>query len=118
PASIYLTKQLNSANTNARLQIPAGQYTLELTKSGYRPWVRSLGVEGGSVQHFDYPVLFPTKIVTTVVRQFTSTPGLITQTPNSKYLLVQDSAASDTFNQYDLSNPKQIGSTTPTSFTI
>src|SRR5579863_1709038 len=76
PAQIYLNGELYNATTNSRLQLPAGQYTMRLTRAGYRPWVRSLGVEGGYVEHFDYPFLFPTNLVTTDVQAFTSQPGL------------------------------------------
>jgi hypothetical protein len=118
PAAIYLNDQLNSASTNARLQIPAGQYTLKLTRSGYRPWVRSLGVEGGSVEHFDYPVLFPTKIVTTILKQYVDQPGLTTQSPNGQWLLTQDALNTDTFDEYNLSNPKQLASTLPLTLAV
>lgn len=118
PAAIYLNNQLNSASTNARLQIPAGQYTLELTRTGYRPWVRSLGVEGGSVEHFDYPVLFPTKIVTTTLKQYAGQPGLTIQSPNGQWLLTQDSLNNDTFDEYNLSNPKQLASTLPITLSV
>src|ERR1039458_10357287 len=53
PAQINLNGNNSGSSTNSRLQLPAGQYTMTLTKTGYRPWVRSLGVEGGSVEHFD-----------------------------------------------------------------
>jgi len=118
PATITLNNQINSASTNARLQIPAGQYTLSLNRSGYRPWVRSLGVEGGSVQHFDYPVLFPTKIVTTILKQYTGQPGLTTESLNGQWLLTQDSPSMDTFNEYDLSNPKQLASILPITLSV
>ncbi len=118
PADIYLNGQINSATTNARLQIPAGQYTLKLTRTGYRPWIRSLGVEGGSVEHFDYPVLFPTKIVTTTLKQYTAQPGLTTESPSSQWLLTQDAPNIDTFDEYDLSNQKQLATTLPLTLTV
>ena len=118
PASISLNGQLNSSSTNARLQIPAGQYTLKLTRNGYRPWIRSLGVEGGSVEHFDYPILFPTKIVTTTLKQYAAQPGLTTQSPNGQWLLTQDASNSDTFDEYNLSNPKQLTTTLPLTLTV
>ena len=118
PALIYLNGQLNSSTTNARLQIPAGQYTLKLTRPGYRPWVRSLGVEGGIVEHFDYPVLFPTKIVTTTLKQYTTQPDLVTQSPNQQWLLTQDTSDINTFDEYNLSNPKQIATTPTITLTV
>lgn len=110
PAKIYLNGVLNSSTTNSRLQLPAGQYTLKLVRSGYRPWVRSLGVEGGSVENFDYPFLFPTKIVTTNVQQYSSLPGLLTQSPDQHWLLIQQPGSNTNFYEYDLSNQKQVTS--------
>jgi hypothetical protein len=91
---------------------------MKLTRPGYRPWVRSLGVEGGSVEHFDYPVLFPTKIVTTTLKQYTGQPDLITQSPNGQWLLTQDTSDANTFDEYNLSNPKQIATTPALTLSI
>ena len=75
PAYITLNGVLNSATTNARLELPAGQYTLELSKTGYHPWKRVVDVDGGSVEYFDYPFLFPETIKTTAVTNSVPRPG-------------------------------------------
>jgi hypothetical protein len=108
PAQIYLNGALASSTTNTRLQLPAGQYTLKLTRAGYRPWVRSLGVEGGSVEHFDYPFLFPTNLVTTNVQTYNSQPGLVLQSPDRHWLLVEQPGSLTNFTQYDLTGPKAL----------
>ncbi|HUD10235.1 MAG TPA: PEGA domain-containing protein [Candidatus Saccharimonadales bacterium] len=114
PAKIYLNGLLNSATTNARLQLPAGQYTLKLQRNGYRTWVRSLGVEGGSVERFDYPFLFPTKLVTTTLQQFSAQPALALQSPDRRWLLVQKPESLNDFWEYDLNNLKHLASTLTT----
>jgi PEGA domain-containing protein len=114
PANIYLNGVLDKAQTNARLNIPAGQYTLRLNRSGYRPWQRAVGVEGGSVERFDYPFLVPEKLVTTTVQTYSAQPGLALQSPDRRWLLVQQPSNDTSFDEYDLTLPKQLKPTTVT----
>ena len=108
PAQINLNGNNTGSSTNARLQLPAGQYTMTLTKTGYRPWVRSLGVEGGSVEHFDYPFLFPVSLNTSSVTQYSAQPALVLQSPNQRWLLIADPGSLSDFDEYDLSSSKQL----------
>lgn len=104
PASIYVNGKLNQAQTNVRLSLPAGQYDVRLARDGYRDWTRSLTVLGGDVQHFDYPVLFPKKLDVTNQQPLSAAPGIVSQSLDRRWLLVQ-SGATTTFNFYDLKNP-------------
>ena len=105
-SQIYLNGKLESAKTNARLQLPSGEYTFEITHTGYRPWQRAVTVEGGQVERFDYPFLFPTNLVTSTVQAYQSAPGLATQSPDHRWLLVQQSNDFTDFDEFDLKNPK------------
>jgi hypothetical protein len=82
PASIYVNGKLNKSSTNTRLTLPEGIYSLKLTRTGYRTWSRSIEVDGGTVEDFDYPLLVPTKLVTTKIKTYSSLPGLVTQSLN------------------------------------
>ncbi len=113
-ADIYLNDSSSHGKTNTRLVLPAGQYTLKLQRDGYRPWLRSLGVEGGSVERFDYPLLFPTKLTTASVHAYAAQPGLITQSPDRRWLIVAQSDSAADFDLYDLSNRTQP----PTTLTL
>jgi hypothetical protein len=62
PANIYLNNKLNKSQTNTRLTLPSGIYQVRLARDGYRDWQRTIEVEGGDVQHFDYPFLIPSKL--------------------------------------------------------
>src|SRR5580700_6408484 len=118
PANVYVDGQLNGT-TNKRLFLDAGQYTFKLVRAGYRPWVRAVTVEGGSVEHFDYPFLFPTTLSSSVIKDYPSQPELVLQSPSRQWLLV---SSSDTFGKFDEYNLKQTLSsqvaTTATSVTI
>ena len=106
-SQIRLNGKLNSARTNARLSLVEGQYNLQINRTGYRPWQRPIAVIGGSVEHFDYPFLFPAKLTaSTPLKQYDSAPGLATQSPDRRWLLVQQAGSGAAFEEYDLKNPK------------
>jgi hypothetical protein len=102
PANIYMNGQLKD-QTNTRLVLPAGQYSFKLTRDGYRDWIRVVGVEGGSVEHFDYPFLFPKDLATTTTHSYDAGPNTTLQSPDRHWLLIQPSSSAAVFDQYDLS---------------
>ncbi len=105
PASIYLNNTLNPATTNTRLTIPAGVYNLEIKLSGYRSWKHILPVLGGGVVHFDYPLLFPTKLTSKTISTLTGVPEIASQSPSLQYLLVSSPSNFNDFYLYNLSAP-------------
>jgi hypothetical protein len=114
-ARIYLDGKLNKASTNTKLQLQAGQYTATLTRSGYNNWQRIITIVGGSVQHFDYPKLFPTKVISTAVKAYPEIPGFATESLDRHWLVVQAQAASpQNFDLFDLSDPKKVVETATT----
>ncbi|HET7059838.1 MAG TPA: PEGA domain-containing protein [Candidatus Saccharimonadales bacterium] len=105
PASITLNGKPNSNQTNARIALPSGIYRVQLARDGYRTWQRTIEVEGGDVQHFDYPLLIPKKLVTKKLQTYSSAPGLATQSPDRRWLLVEKPGSMTGFSLYDLKNP-------------
>lgn len=105
PASISLNGKLNNAQTNARLALPASIYHVQLARSGYRNWQRIIEVEGGDVQHFDYPLLIPTKLTSKKLQTYAAAPGLASQSPDRRWLLVAKPGSITGFNLYDLKSP-------------
>lgn len=104
-ADIYVDGKKAKNQTNTRMAIPAGQYTFELRRAGYRGWRRAINVEGGVVVRFDYPFLFPQKIVTSTVKKYDIQPGLVLQSPDHRWLLVPRPEAFGSFDQFDLNAP-------------
>jgi hypothetical protein len=100
-AAITLNGQ-NKGNTNARLTIPAGAYTLELTRPGYRPWKRGFTLAGGRVERYVYPFLFPTNLVTKDVDLFTAAPGFATASPDRRWYVSQQGNSLTNFEHVDL----------------
>lgn len=113
-SEIYLNGRDQHATTSARLILPSGNYTLSLKKDGYRDWSRGFTLNEQSIARYIYPFLFPVKPTVTNLKTFESLPNLITQSPDHKWLLVENNASSTktvSFDQYDTTTLDQ---TTPT----
>lgn len=89
--------------TDARLVIPDGQYTVELSRDGYRTWRRTFRLEGSKIERLVYAFMFPEKLDSEDVQLYSDTPRFSTQSPDRKWLLVQKVGALSTFDLFDLS---------------
>jgi hypothetical protein len=105
PANIYINGKLNKSQTDTRLTLPAGLYHMQLARDGYRDWQRTIEVEGGDVQHFDYPFLIPKQLTPKKLANYTAAPALSTQSPDRRWMLVQEPGSMTAFQVYDLKNP-------------
>jgi len=105
PARIFLNGKLEPTATNTRLFLPAGIYQAKLDRAGYRLWNRTIELQGGDVQHFDYPLLIPKQLTTKKIQDYTAIPGLFTQSPDRRWLLVEEPKSMTDFKVYDLKNP-------------
>lgn len=114
PADIYINGALKPVRTNTRLSMPAGIYHVTLKRNGYRDWQRTITLDGGSVEHFDYPLLVPTLLSPKKVNTYASAPGLMTQSPDQRWLIVQQAGSQTSFDVYDLKNPTKR----PTNLTL
>lgn len=102
PADIYVDGKLMKVKTNTRLPLPEGIYNIKLTREGYIPWERKIQLEGGKVQHYDYPFLVPTKLTSQKIASYASTPGLATQSLDKRWLLVNRPGTLLEFDLFDL----------------
>ena len=107
-ASIYLNGKTQDSQTNARLTLQSGTYTMRLARSGYRDWQRALTVEGGSVEHFDYPLLIPNDLKVATTASYQTAPLLTTQSPDRRWLLTQTAGSGSSFDMYDLRDPEVV----------
>lgn len=108
PAKVYINGKLDNNQTNARLSLEAGQYTIQLQRDGYRDWKRAVSVEGSSVEHFDYAFLVPNTLHTTVAKNYDTAPALTTQSPDRRWLLMQNSSDIGKFELDDFKDPKNV----------
>ena len=105
PADIYINGKLSRSRTNTRLVLPSGLYTIKLDKAGYRPWERTVVLDGGSVAHYDYPLLFPKSLTTTKLHGYDSAPSLASQSLDRRWVVVAQAGSMTNFDVYDLKNP-------------
>jgi hypothetical protein len=103
PADIYVNDKLQPVKTNTRLVLPSGMYNVKLAREGYNDWQRKIELDGGSVEHFDYPFLYPRSLVTKKIQTYDDQPGMVTQSPDHRWLLVQQGNDAS-FLTYDLKN--------------
>jgi hypothetical protein len=109
-ADVYLDGKKYKDTTSTRIQLNEGTYSLDVKRTGYRPWHRDIDVKGSSVSRYDYPLLIPSELTTTPVRAYQSVPALATQSPDRHWLLVQKVGSITGFDVYDLNDPAKVGS--------
>jgi hypothetical protein len=99
-ADIFINGQ-DKGGTDARFSLPAGQYSFELKKGGYRSWKRTFGLEGGSLERLTYPFLFPEKLNTKDVHLYSAGPTFATNSPDRRWILVQQPGSLTNFDVFD-----------------
>lgn len=102
-ATVYVNGK-QEATTDARLAIPAGDYTFEFAREGYRTWKRAFTLAGSQIERLNYAFMFPEKLETTEIRPYVSSPAFATQSLDRKWLLIQQIGKIASFDVLDLSN--------------
>lgn len=106
-ANIYLNDVLQGSRTDTRMVLPAGNYTVRLEAEGYRHWERTFDLSGGEIQRLTYPFLIPNQFDTSDVRQYDLLPSFTTQSPDRRWVLVQNPTSVYQFDVYDIGDPEQ-----------
>lgn len=114
PANISIDGKQSRFTTNTRMAILSGIYKFELSREGYRSWERLIEVEGGAVQHFDYPFLVPNDLRDKKIDTYATAPAFTTQSPDRRWLVVLQPGSMTEFRVHDLKNPEKE----PVLFTI
>jgi hypothetical protein len=109
PADIYLNGELYKSRTNTRATLVEGTYNVELKRDGYRDWRRQIAIAGGTVVHYDYPMLIPNKLVGTPVKAFDTAPAIALQSPDRRWQVLGFGTISQ-FEVFDLKDPKAVTS--------
>ncbi len=105
PALIYIDGQLQGPKTNTRIALPEATYNLKLQRSGYLDWQRKITVEGGQVQHYDYPFLIPKTLTTAKLQTYEQAPTSFSQSPDKRWLVIGQPGNFTSFDVFDLKNP-------------
>ncbi len=96
----------NKGTTDSRLILPAGKYTVQLHRDGYRDWSHAVNLEGSSIEQLVYPLLFPTKLATRTLQDYATPPSMASESLDHHWLVVQQPESANTFNIVDLNNAK------------
>ena len=115
-ATITANGKVLSGRTDARLSLSYGRYTMSLSLDGYRTWQHIIDVQGGDVQRFNYPLLFPKKLTTKSIGSFEAGTQLFSVSPDKRWLIVKQNetdanATTRHFTVYDLKDPTKLTST-------
>lgn len=94
----------NEGNTGTRLILPAGNYSVELQRDGYRTWKRDFELEGSIVERLTYPFLFPEKLEPKDVQLYGSMPTFATQSPDRRWLIVLRPGGLNSYDVVDLND--------------
>lgn len=103
-ANIYIDDQ-HRGNTGARIPLSEGQHSLILRQDNYRDWSKTFSLDGGTILYFVYPKLIPTDITVGVGKLFDNVPVWASQSPNQRWLVLQQNATSPVLTIIDLDNP-------------
>lgn len=104
-ARVYVNDVAERNETDTRLVLPAGVYTVRLEAEGYRHWERTFNLEGGQIQRLVYPFLIPNSLIITDVEVYDATPQLATQSPDRRWVLVQRPGQTYQLDVFDLNQP-------------
>lgn len=106
-ADIYLNGKQYKSQSDAKLVLPSDVYKLELKRSGYRDWSKTISLAGGSIERFVYPFLFPVTMTAKEQKTYTSAPTLATQSPDRHWLLIQQPGQTGVFDEFDSNDSKK-----------
>ncbi len=109
PTAILLNGQ-PQGQTDKRLVVPAGDYTVKLERAGYRPWERSFTLLGASIERLVYPFLFPTTLSSVEEATYPVAPSFATQSPDRRWVISQQVDAFLSFDVYDTRTQPLVGS--------
>ncbi len=105
-STMFVNGVLQGSRTASRLVLPGSkQYTIKITHDGYRDWNRTFTLEGGSIERLVYPLMIPKTVITSESQLYSAAPGLSSQSPDKRWLLVQQPGQTYTFDLYDLNSP-------------
>ncbi len=103
-AQVVINDTIQKDKTNNRFAMPAGDYSLKIQKEGYRDWRRNFQLTGGGVERFTYPLLIPNTLNSREVQTYDAVPTFVTESPDRRWVLVNQGNSLSNFTEYDLNN--------------
>lgn len=100
-ADVYVDGLNINSRTASKKTVVAGTHSVRMTKTGYQDWNRTLDLDAGTLTWLDYILLVPKELPVQTVTDYEKLVGL-TISPDSKWALAQEVAATPTFQLVDL----------------
>jgi hypothetical protein len=100
-ADVYVDGLNINSRTASKKTVVAGTHSVRMTKAGYQDWNRTLDLDAGTLTWLDYILLVPKELPVQTVTYYEKLVGL-TISPDSKWALAQEVAATPTFQLVDL----------------
>lgn len=99
-----------TGQTDLRLVLREGDYTLEASRAGYRTWQRDLTIKGGQLRKLTYGLLIPETLVPEQKLTFNDRPIRSLQSIDKDRILAWDPAQNNSLIQYDISTDAPLRS--------
>ncbi len=103
-ATINVNGVDSKLKTNTRIVLPENIYKIILSRHGYRNWERTIQVDGGSVHHYDYPMLLPKVLTSKKIGNYSAAPGVASQSLDRRWFMIEQPGSVTNFDVYDLKN--------------
>lgn len=105
-AQVFVDGKDKGVQTPGRAYVEARSHTIEMRLSGYRTWQRTVDVAPGQLLWLDYTRFWPNDIKTTSLKTFPAINYNL-QSPDRRWIMLQEQANNPTFTLADVSNEKQ-----------
>ena len=112
-ANVYLDGNLERDRTSSRLALKSGEYNVTLKADGYMDWSKKIVIAGGKVHFATYPRLYPSTITSKDIKALPISTGMVTQSPDRHWLVIQPTSTIPSIDVYDLSQ-----TTVPSASTV
>lgn len=101
----------NKGRTSNRLILPENDYEIELRRSGYKTWKKSIKLEGSTIEQLVYPFMYPEKLESKTLQAYVSAPTMASQSPDRKWLVIATAEVIGSFQLVDLGDKNHPATT-------
>lgn len=116
-ADVYLNG-VDKGKTSNRYVLEEGNYSIEMRRDGYRSWTHDFVMEGGSVERFVYPFLFPSTLKSKDVQLYATQPDLATVSPDRHWIVSHSPSVFTSFDVTDTSTKENVTTTIKVPATV
>jgi len=102
-ATVTLDEVRLGSQTTSKSTVDAGNHFVTFERDGYREWQKSIMIRPGQIGWLDYARLIPKEITTQTLHEYDTLSGALAS-PDDKYMLLHEAAASPDFTLVNIQN--------------